>query len=265
MLWVYCAGVYSFFRGGTLRGVLLVSSFWYTMETKQSVLEKYITPVAVLLGAAIIAFALIFGRGGGAPTPNPQAGGEVQVDIKNVKADVSPSVGEKDAPVTIAVWFDYQCPFCKRFELDALKQVYTEYVTTGKVRIVYKDFQFLGPDSQTAALFARAVWDAYPDKFYAWNGAMMEAQDDENAGFGDLESIKKVTATVPGIDVARIEKLMTDKKAQYEAAIAADRAEGQSMGVNGTPATIIGTSVYSGAQPYSAIKSAIDAELAKVK
>lgn len=227
-------------------------------NTKGSALEKYITPIAVVLGAIIIAFALAFGRGGEAPTPNTGV-----VDIAQVKTEVSPSVGEKDAPVVIAMWFDYQCPFCKRFDLDALKQVYDEYVTAGKVRIVYKDFQFLGPDSMTAGLFARAVWDAHPDKFYPWITAMMNAQDEEHGGFGDLESIKALSATIAGIDVDRVVKLMDENKAEYEAAMAADRAEGQSFGINGTPATLIGTQVLSGAQPYAAIKAAIDAELAK--
>lgn len=230
-------------------------------STTPSVLEKYITPVAVLLAAIIIAFALAFGRGGEAPSPNE--GGSVSVDIKDVKTEVSPSVGEKNAPVVIAMWFDYQCPFCKRFDLDTLKKVHDEYVATGKVRIIYKDFQFLGPDSTTAGLFARALWDVYPDKFYEWFTAMMNAQDEEHGGFGDLASIKTLTAGVAGVDTVRVEKLMNANKAAYEAAMAADRAEGQSMGVNGTPATLIGTKVYSGAQPYAAIQAAIDTELAK--
>ncbi len=225
------------------------------------VLERYITPLAVLAGAIIIALALAFGRGGEAPQPDNKPA--AVVDIKEVKTEVSPFVGEKDAPVTIAVWFDYQCPFCKRFDLDTLTQVYQNYVTTGKVRIIYKDFQFLGPDSMTAGLFARAVWDAHPDKFYPWLSAMMEAQDEEHGGFGDLATITTLTRSIPGIDTDRVLKLMTDKKAEYEAAMAADRAEGQSFGINGTPATIIGTQVLSGAQSYATIQAAIDAELAK--
>jgi protein-disulfide isomerase len=229
-------------------------------STSSPALEKYITPIAVVLGAVIIAFALAFGRGGEAPTPND---GTAPVSIEDVKTEVSPSVGEKNAPVTIAMWFDYQCPFCKRFDLDAMKQVYDEYVVNGKVRIIYKDFQFLGPDSMTAGLYARAVWDAYPDKFYEWFTAMMVAQDQEHAGFGDEATVKALTATIAGIDAERVAKLTVDNKAKYEAAMAADRAEGQSLGVNGTPATLIGTQVLSGAQPYAAVKAAIDAELAK--
>lgn len=224
-------------------------------------MEKYLTPIAVLLGAIIIAVAFAFGTGG---NPSPVQPDTVMADIKDLKVDSSPMVGSASAPVTIAVWFDYQCPFCKRYDTDTLAQVYTNYVATGKVKIVFKDFQFLGEDSQTAALFARGVYEAYPDKFYVWLQAMFEAQDDEgDQGFGDLASIEALTKTIPGIDVAKVEALTASKKAQYQAAIAADRAEGATFGINGTPGTLVGTKVLSGAVPYAQVAALLDAELAK--
>jgi protein-disulfide isomerase len=228
----------------------------------ESPLEKYLTPIAVLLGAIVIAMAFAFGGGPTAPTAEAPVGG-VAVDIKNVKTDTSPSTGSLTAPVVMAVWFDYQCPFCKRFELETLEQVYENYVKSGKVRIVYKDFQFLGPDSTDAALFARAVWDAHPDKFHDWYLAVMTAQDEEHSGFGDLASVETLSRTVDGIDVDRVMTLLTEKKAEYQAAIDADRMEGQSLGITGTPGAIIGTEVVSGAQPYAAVSALIEAELAK--
>lgn len=223
-------------------------------------MERYLTPVAVLLGAVIIAAAFIFGNGG-----KPQAGqpGQpVKVDIKDVKTDGDPFIGDPNAPVTIAFWFDYQCPFCKQVEDQVMPQLYDTYVKTGKVKVVFKDFQFLGQDSQTAAEFARAMWEAYPDKFYDWYKAMFAAQDAEgDQGFGDLESITALTAKIPGVDADRVVALVNEKKAAYDAEIAADRDEGQKLGVNGTPATIVGTTLLSGAQPFSAIAPLIDAEL----
>lgn len=220
--------------------------------------EKHGTAVAVLLGAVIIGGAFVYGRGDTAPVPKPAT-----VDIANVDANASPSVGDANAPVVMAVWYDYQCPFCKRYELETVAQVYENYVKTGKVRIVFKDFQFLGPDSATAALFGRAVWEAYPERFYEWYVAMAENQDEEHGGFGDLASIEAMTTELGGMDVARITGLMESKRTEYQAAIEADRAEGSSMGISGTPATIIGTTALSGAQPYERVASLIEAELAK--
>jgi len=51
----------------------------------------------------------------------------------------------------VAYWFDYQCPYCRRVEENVLPQLIAEHVDRGNVKIVFKDFQFLGPDSQTAA------------------------------------------------------------------------------------------------------------------
>ncbi|HRH24514.1 MAG TPA: thioredoxin domain-containing protein, partial [Candidatus Paceibacterota bacterium] len=148
-----------------------------TTTQESPFVEKYLTPIAVLLGAIIIAVAFAFGTGGTRPTTEGTQG--AAVDIKNLSIGSSPVLGSATAPVTMAVWFDYQCPFCKKYDMETVAQVYANYVESGKVKIVLKDFQFLGSDSDAAALFARAVWDAYPDKFYPWFQAMMEAQDDE--------------------------------------------------------------------------------------
>ncbi len=235
------------------------------MDTK-NFLDKYLTPIAVLVGAAVIAFALIYGHGAmqGQQAANGQPAAQA-VDIKDVKLDEGdPFIGNANAPVVMAFWFDYQCPFCKQFEDTVTGQLYDNYVKSGKLKIVFKDFQFLGDDSMTGAEYARAVWEAYPDHFYDWYKAMFAAQDDEgDQGFGDADSVKKLTATIPGIDADKVAKLVADKKTQYDAAITEDRTEGASFGVNGTPALIIGTTLLSGAQPYSTVSGLIDAQLKK--
>jgi protein-disulfide isomerase len=233
-----------------------------TTEGKQgpsAFFEKYGTAIAVLVGALVIGAALIFSNGG-MKAPADGAAQPVAVDIKDVKTDGNPFIGSKNAPVTMAVWFDYQCPFCKQLELGALAEIYSAYVTTGKVRVVFKDFQFLGDDSDTGALYARAVWDAYPDRWYDWYRAMAEHQDDEHTGFGSLETITAMTKEL-GLDTDRIAKLMKDKETEYKAAIAADRDEGTTFGINGTPSVIIGKTLLSGAQPFSAFQPLIDAAL----
>ncbi len=232
--------------------------------------EKYGTALALFVGLVLIAGALMYGKGASMPTDG--TGGDVAaVDIKDVKTEGSPMIGDPNAPVTVAVWFDYQCPFCKQFEETTLASVYNDYVKDGKVKIVYKDFQFLGQyskiagrdDSITAALFARAVWDTAPEKFQEWFLAVAAAQDEENAGFGDAASLTTLTRGIAGIDTDRVLSVMETKKAEFTAAIQADQAEGQSLGINGTPAAIIGTTLISGAQPYAKVKPLIDAELAK--
>jgi predicted DsbA family dithiol-disulfide isomerase len=73
--------------------------------------------------------------------------------------------------------------------------------------------------------------------------------------------IRSSPKSVPGIDVAKVEELMTRKSADYTKAVEADQAEGGSMGVNGTPAFIIGKKMIDGAMSYDTVKAAIEAVL----
>ena len=216
--------------------------------------ERYGTALAVLVGALIIGGAFAFGQGGDRAEKAPEP---VAVDIKEVKLDTSPSVGPKGAPVAIAVWFDYQCGFCKQFEITTLKEVMSTY--GDKVHIVYKDFQFLGQASNDAAVYSRAVWDAYPDSWHEWFSGMFEGGEESTLNLAAMDALSARL----GLDVERLAKLRTDKGAEYQAAIDADREEGQTFGINGTPGTIIGTTLVSGAQPFANVKALIDAELAK--
>lgn len=225
-------------------------------------------PIAIVIAGALIAGAVYLGTSKGASTSagntQPQQVAQqpagVAVDITKVKTAGEPFVGNPNASVTMAYWFDYQCPFCRRFEEDAMTQLMNDYVKTGKVKVVFKDFQFLGPDSQTAGLAERAVWEVAPDKFYTWHKAMYDKQDNENGGWGNKADILALTKSL-GIDSAKVEQLMTSKAAEYQKAMDADKAEGGAFGINGTPGSIIGKNLISGAQPYAAVKQLIDLAL----
>ena len=129
-----------------------------------------------------------------------------------------------------------------------------------KVKIVFKDYAFLGSDSTAAALAARAVWEAYPDKFFSWYDAMFQKQDSENGGWGNKADILALAKSLD-LDSNKIDQLMTSKAAEYQKLIDADKAEGTSLGINGTPGTIVGKQLISGAQPYASFKAAIDSQL----
>lgn len=233
----------------------------------QSTKNSMMMPAALVIAAGLIAAAIIFKGGAAAPsvatTPTQaQQPPAVAVDIAKVKTVGSPFIGKADAPVTVAEWSDYQCPFCKRFDQDAVKQLMTDYIETGKVKLVLKDFAFLGPDSQTASLIARAVWEVAPDKFSEWHTAMFEKQDTENGGWGNKADILALTKSL-GIDSIKVDQLVTSKGSDYQKAIDADKAEGGALGINGTPGTIIGKQLLSGAMPYASVKQLVDAELQK--
>jgi protein-disulfide isomerase len=231
------------------------------MNNGSTFMDKYLIPIAIILAGGIIAFALFYGHG--ASKPDDQAGkAAAAVDVKNIKTDGDPYIGDKNAPQTMVLFYDYQCPFCKQFELGVTPKLVDQYVKTGKLRIVFKDFQFLGNDSMDAAVFGRALWESQPDKFYEWYVAMFKAQDQEgDQGFGDLASTEKLAGTISGIDVAKADALVKSKRSAYEAAITADRTEGASLGINGTPTIVVGTQLLTGLsadQYFTAISAVVD-------
>jgi protein-disulfide isomerase len=228
---------------------------------------SWMIPGSIVLAGALISGAVLFGlRGTPAPAPvvatAPTAAPTApSVDIAKVHTDGNPFIGKADAPVTVAIWSDYQCPFCKRFDQTAVRQLITDYVDSGKVKVVFKDFAFLGSDSDDASRIARAVWEVAPDKFEAWHSAMFDKQDAENSGWGNEGDILALTKSL-GIDATKVANLAKSKADEYQKNIDADKAEADTFGINGTPGTIIGTQLLSGAMPYSNVKTLVEKALA---
>jgi len=236
-------------------------------EHTQKDFSNLYTPIAIVLAGVIIgAFAMVgISKMGGA------SGGEqaAKVDIADVNIENDPYIGEKDAPVVLAYWSDYQCPYCKAVEMGhpqiptdpALPVLIKEYVDTGKLKIVFKDYAFLSEDSTTAAIWGRAVWDLYPTKYFTWREAMYTAQDEEHGGFGDEASIFALTKTITGIDANAVKTRVGTNAEAYLALIEADKAEGTSFGIQGTPGFITGTTLIPGAVSPEEFKAVIEAQL----
>jgi protein-disulfide isomerase len=213
-------------------------------------------PVSIIFAGLIISGGLFFGLSGKAPMAANGQPEPVKVNIKDVNIKDAPFIGNANAPVTMAYWSDFQCPFCKAVDVGGIPQIAIEpsfpiliekYVNAGKLKIVFKDYPFLGEDSITAAEYGRAVWEMYPDKYYAWREAMMHSQDEEHGGFGDEPSILALIKKIPGMDAAKLKALVAQKKDVYVAAMKADQQEGVKFGVRGTPGFIIGEQSIDGA------------------
>lgn len=228
-------------------------------------------PGAIIIAGIIIGGFVLAGMsmmGGSAPLgQNGQP--IVEVDIDDVNLDNVPYIGKENAPVVMAYWSDYQCPFCKAVEMGheqiptepSIPKLISEYVDTGKLRIVFKDYAFLSEDSTTAALWGRAVWENHPDKYWEWREAMYEAQDEEHAGFGDADSIYALTKGISGINADAVKAKVASDAGRLTALIDADKAEGTSMGVQGTPGFITGTTLIPGAYPIEEFRRVIDEQL----
>lgn len=242
------------------------------MDTNE-INNKYFLPAAVIVAGLFIGGAVVWSNlypsTGSVQVPTDT--GAPVVDIKNVKIDGDPFIGEANAPITIAFWSDFQCPFCRAIEVGGIPQIPTppalpdiikNYVDTGKVKIVFMDFTFLGNDSVMGGAYSQSIWKLYPDKYFEWRTAMFTAQDEEgDQGFGDAKSIDALNATISGIDAT---KVAADVKANmniYQAKMDSDKAEAAKVGINATPSFVIGTQAIAGAYPYATFQTAIDALL----
>lgn len=227
--------------------------------------SQFGTPLAVVLAGLFIAGAIIWSNGHPATTKtagNIQQPSAQTADIGKVNIAGEPYMGNPNATITIAYWYDYQCPFCKQNEETAMPQLIKDYVDTGKAKIVFKDFQFLGSDSQTLGQYSRAVWATAPSKFYDWHKAVYDNQGTENTGWATPAKIFSITESVlSSTDAQKVVALVKTNGTEYQKEMDADKAEGNGFGVSGTPSFVIGKQLIVGAQPYASIKQAVDLTL----
>ena len=224
-------------------------------------------PMAILLAGFCIMVGLLFSRRGLpqapsiSPTPSELT---ASLDARQVNTTDEPIIGKADAPLVMAYWSDYQCPFCKQFETTVLPSLIKTYVDTGKMKIIFKDFAFLGSDSTDAGLMSEAVWHLYPDQFLAWNEAMFASQDGENTGFGNMASIvTMMKSQFPKMDATKLAQDIATNKTAYAQHLVNDETEAQKYGITGTPGFIVGTQQIAGAEPLDYFIQVIDAEYQK--
>jgi len=175
--------------------------------------------------------------------------------------DGEPSLGNKDAPVQIVEFSDYQCPFCRRAYTQSYSQIKKDYIDTGKVYFVFKDFPLtFHPAAIPAAEYANCANEQ--GKYWETHDAIYDEQNKLGQGtieFGETE-LKKWVSTVPGINMQKLDACV--KSGKYKKEIEQDTAEGIAAGVSGTPTFFINGQALVGAQPYSEFQRLIEAELA---
>lgn len=168
----------------------------------------------------------------------------IQEHAKELTSDPeSPVSGNPNGDVTVVEFSDYQCPYCKR-TYPALKSV---VAADGNVKLVYKDLPILGEASRIAALAALASRNQH--KHEVFHNALMEFN-----GKLDRDRIMEIASSV-GIDVPQLQKDMEDPK--LEDIIKRNVALAHALGVNGTPAFVIGKQFVPGAIDADALKQLI--------
>lgn len=195
------------------------------------------------------------------PAPTPAAA-PVRVDL----SQEGHTLGATSAPLTLVMFTDHECPFCKRFLQESLTRLRQDYIDTGKLRLILRDMPLdMHPNAQRAAEVARCA----SEQGKHW--PLLEA-------FGSVSeplSPPVMTRLVQGVglDTGRIDACVAEGR--YTAKVKASSAEARRLGFNGTPTFVLGaTTTGSGAfegdkmvgiQPYESLKRRLDDQLAKTR
>ena len=202
-------------------------------------------------------------RPAAAAAPARPAGPEVAGVVFDFGSN--PTKGKADAPLTILEFTDYQCPYCSRFTTQTLPQLASEYIDTGKVRLVLLDMPL-------ESIHDKAFKAAEVSHCAADQGKFWEMHDRLFANSQALEPWS-AHATELGLDVAAFEQCVSSGK--HAASVRADMALAEKAGASGTPSFVIaktdpaapnkvtGIQFLRGAQGFNAFKTALDGALAE--
>jgi protein-disulfide isomerase len=172
--------------------------------------------------------------------------------------DVDPhkAFGSKSAPITMEVFSDYQCPSCRALFLGTNRQLMDNYVTTGKVYLIHRDFPLpMHAYSRVAARYARAA--AEIGKIEPVERVLYENQDKWEQS-GDVDAI--LAGVLSASDMAKVRALV--KGGTLDPLIEKDLQLGQMYRINQTPTTVFHskgqTYPYSGAMGYETLRQFLD-------
>lgn len=180
---------------------------------------------------------------------NPSQG----IDTKSLMDDDAVK-GNKNAPVTIVEFSDYECPFCVRFYTETFGQIDERYIKTGKVKFVYRDFPLgFHQFAQKAAEAAECAGEQ--DKYFEMYDKLFK-----EGVKGGVDSYKQYARDI-GLDASKFNECIDTGKMESE--IKKDASDGAAAGIKGTPGFFINGQLISGAQPFSRFQQAIETELAK--
>ena len=182
---------------------------------------------------------------------------EVQEILAAVPQDGT-TLGAEDAPVTVYLYEDLQCPACARFSRETLPDLVTRYVEPGTAKVVAEPIAILGPDSVPAAEAADAAGEQ--DRFWEYSTLFYLNQGAENSGYVDDEFLTGIAEKTQGLDVDRWNEARESGSAESELDAALARA--QEEGVEATPTLVVSgpndTMNVRGAASLEEVAAAID-------
>ncbi len=211
---------------------------------------------AAMVGALLLAGSLVAFGGVGRATPSPSPTLPPPPNEAN-----GPSLGSAAAPVTVEIWADYQCPYCRLETMVFGGSLERAFVLPGTVRVIFRDFAFLGQESTDAAVAARCAGRQDPGAYWRYHDLLFAAQQGENQGTFTRANLVTF-AGLAALDATSFTACLDDPSVAK--AVADETAAGRALGVESTPTLRVsgpgGTRTLAGfSSGWSVIRDAIAA------
>ena len=146
----------------------------------------------------------------------------------------SPIMGNLSASITILEWGDYQCTFCYKFHQSTMNIIKQNFIETGKVKLVFKDFPLNGPDSVLAAEAAYCAQDQ--GKYWQYHDELYKNWGGERTGWITRDSLDKF-ATTTNLNLDKFDKCLDDHK--YLERVNQMYEFGKEIGIDATPSFLV--------------------------
>jgi len=163
------------------------------------------------------------------------------------------ALGDPRAPVTLVEFGDLQCPSCAVFAEDALPAIVTRYVRSGRVLLIFRGLDFIGPDSARAARMAQAVGEQ--DRLFQFIELMYRNQGLENSSYVTDTYLSALAGAIPGVDVARA--LSARNSPSVRAQLVQAQALARRLGLTSTPSFLLSRG---GAPPRKLTPASLEAD-----
>ncbi len=161
------------------------------------------------------------------------------------------TLGQADAPVTIDLYEDFQCPACRNWGASVFPSLVANELATGKAKLVFHDYPFIGPESYMAAQAGQAA--ARQDRFWDMWSTIYANQGAENSGALARERLLRM-ARAQGLDMDRFVADMDSSSTS--SAIEASAADAQRIGIQSTPSLVVDGRILVGAS-YADVAAAV--------
>ncbi len=219
--------------------------------------KEFLIPISILIAALLVSASMFYNTSvivkslgkvttASAPASTAPSAAAAQNNTPQMVTVASrndePTLGNKDAKVTIVEFADFQCPFCKQFFQNTFSQIKQQYVDTGKVKYVFRHFPLtqIHVNAQISGIAAECA--NQQGKFWDFHNVLYTSGQSDGSGL-DAVSLKKYADTLGlnkgtfGLGKNKFNDCLDGSSTL--ATVQADQKLGVDIGVQGTPSFII--------------------------